>query len=266
MLRPLRLLPAVVLAALVPLVATPARATSITIDALTEAFPPNPCLPVSGQELIFTGSWCDGVSCPPGTVVTDCGGSGFAAQVGLPGVLGGVERAALVFPYGFNVSARIIAAAQRVDISVPLNGGGDGYVVFYSPEEGDWGLDLYGMGVTAIHVPLSGAITPAHPLVVRIVMSDYGDDVLLGGYAEKNVTATAAGDVVIPLAAFTVSSDFDYRSVDAISLQISECGNSSCPEPEVPARQFSIGPFTMDTGNPTASRSASWGGLKIRYR
>jgi len=246
--------------------AQPVAAASIAIDALTDAFPPNPCLPASSQQVIFTGSFCDGASCPPGTVVSGCGGSGFSEQIGLAGVLGGVARAADLRIYGNDVSARIVPSSQQIDVSLPPGNGVDGLSVNYSSDGADWALDLYGMGVSAIRVPVSGVITPSHPLIVRVVMSDFGDDVLLGGYAEFDAHATAAGDVVIPLSAFTVGYDFDFRSVDAISFSVSECGSSSCIGADLPARQFSIGPFTMDTGGATASRSPSWGRLKVRYR
>ena len=51
------------IALLLGVCAAPARA--LTLDSWTTSFPPNSCLPVTQQPILFSGPYCDGTTCPP---------------------------------------------------------------------------------------------------------------------------------------------------------------------------------------------------------
>jgi len=66
-------------------------ASIAVIDSFTDALPPNPLLTASGRPILFLGQTCDGVACPPGTVVTGPEFSDRVEQTGLPGIVGPIR-------------------------------------------------------------------------------------------------------------------------------------------------------------------------------
>lgn len=242
----------------------PASAGTIVLDQMTDPFPPHPCLN-SAQNVIFTGGYCDGIACPPDPFVS-CPGSGFVEQVGLPGVLGGVTRTSmLTTDLAKPSSARIDPALTTLQIAIPEGRGLDGLWWTYSNDVQDWNLDLLAGGTSAVQVPVSGAITADHPLVLRVVLQDYSDNGSPVGNAQIDRVVTEPGIVVIPFSSFQVDYRVVFDSVDYISLQLAECGSVSCAQ-TTPARQFAVGSISFLDAGATPAHATTWGALKTRYR
>ena len=64
----MRLRPASLAMLLLLALPAPSFATTLVVDAMTDPIPPNICLPVSHQPVLFVGRLCDGEACR-----RDCG-------------------------------------------------------------------------------------------------------------------------------------------------------------------------------------------------
>jgi hypothetical protein len=243
--------------AILLMVAAPALATAIVFDPLSSAIPPNPCLPLSGQPVIYVGSFCDGVACPPAPLANPaCSGGTTPLQVDLPGVLAVSRRAEI--SGGPTANARsspgtgniVVTTADPAFVATEL---------MYTTAN----LDLTSLGATALRVSLGGDITPAKPLWCVAMIEDFESPVPFS-YASLEIAATAAGDLVLPLAAFVQSAPFPYTGVNTITLAFRDCPAASCTG-TYPGRVYSIGPIGLDT-QPTAPTRPTWGRLKTIYR
>lgn len=251
----------------------PVGAFALDLDRFTDALPPNPCLPNSGQPVVFAGKYCDGAACPPDLLVT-CE-SLEVSQTGQAGVLAGTERHVRLFPFfGDGVTAmsvRIDPATQRLhatldattEVGVALNYG----TPFNSiPDASALNLNLLSLGVVSLKFELAGSFTPAQPLYVFV---QFLSDAFTGPrpWAIAAVTVSQAGVVTIPLAAFQSYSGFTMTDVDDIELWFSPCGDFEigCPTGSYDPMQFSLGPIVFHQGVVAASRT-SWGSLKSIYR
>lgn len=243
------------------LLATPAGAAPLTLDHFTDAFPPNPCLPLSGAPVIFTGAWCDGAACPPDPWAA-CEQE-FALQTGLPGVLGGAQRMVQLEwldPTDASAVVRTDLGRLEARTSGPAWSG-------LQLQYGDFGagldLDLVTAGASELRIPITGGVSASQPLEVEVSLATlceyyYANSVVL------DRTVTGPGVLVIPLAAFPPYGCFSFANVDWVRVRFTDCPGSDCPGP-VPAREFAIGPITFESGS-TAARRVSWGRLKTAYR
>lgn len=251
----------------------PAGAFALDLDRFTDALPPNPCLPLSGQPVVFAGEYCDGAACPPAPWVT-CG-SMEAIQNGLPGVFAGTRRHVRLFPFYGDVlnkmSVRIDPGTQRMlatldattEVGIALNYG----TPFASiPDPGALNLDLVALGVESVRLELAGSFTPAQPLFVFIEFLSDGFT-SPRPFAIAQTTVSQAGVVTIPLAAFQSWQGFSMTDVDDIELWFSQCADveNGCPTGVYDPMQFSLGPIVFHQGTTPASRT-SWGSLKSFYR
>jgi len=243
----------------------PTAACALTLDAFTDALPPNPCLPVSGAPIVFQGVVCDGAACPP-----DAWSSCYqneAAQSGLGGVLFGVPRAMRVLAGSdIAVTARVRPELGVVEVT---SGGPNNHLfhVRYGTSAGNplesLALDLTGLGALAFRIPLTGSVSSTEPM--DVVVQLWGGPGAGPPNADATVLVTASGDVVAPLSAFTTRFGFSFSDVWGIDVAVVDCNDESCPDEPYPARAYTIGPITIDAG-PTATGARSWGTLKTRYR
>jgi len=249
----------------------PASATALTLDSFSQALPPNPCLPLSNQPVVFTGSYCDGVACPPDPWVT-CGQS-EVTQFGLPGVIAGARRQVGVNTWTDEpVHARVDLVAHRLQIAfegvheaiagVSYGTPGNPY-----PEPGALNLNLIALGATSVQVPLDGNLSPATPLLLLVEFLSDGDEIPRPS-ASATVVVQQPGIVDIPLAAFVPLLGFTMADVDDIEIWFGNCldADNGCDgDATFPPMAFSVGPIEIVTP-PTASRRSSWGHLKQLYR
>lgn len=240
------------------LLPTASHAGLVSFDAMTNAFPPNPCLPNTGAPVVFVGAYCDGVTCPPDPWnLAACNGQLTAFQVGLPGVLAPLRRAEITG--GPTANARSVPASSRIDVQTQT----PAFVamgLLYSASN----LDLVGMQALAFRIELQGDISPSKPLWCLAQVGDNANPAI-DTYARLEIAATAPGELVLPLASFVQAVPFAYTGVDAITFTFRDCAVASCTG-SYPGRAYSIGPITIETGGPTPTAASSWGRLRTLYR
>jgi hypothetical protein len=240
------------------ILAAPAPATAIVFDPLTSAFPPNSCLPLSGQPVIYVGSFCDGVACPPAPLANPaCDGGTTPAQVGLPGMLAVSRRAEITG--GPTANARSSPGTGTILVTTS-NPAFVAMELAYTTAD----LDLVSLGATALRVRLSGDISPAKPLWCVAMIEDFESPIPYS-YARLEIAATAVGGLVLPLAAFVQSAPFPYSGVNTLTLSFRDCPVASCTG-SYPGRVYSIGQIQIDTSGSTAAPGPTWGRLKAIYR
>src|SRR5262249_15464276 len=214
-------LPALILPVL--LWAGPAHA--ITLDAFTDAFPPNDCLPYSGQLVVFAGEFCDGFYCPPDPLAS-CEVN-TASQQSLPGVWNGSWRAVTVTSQDgvtpIHAEVRTFSGLLLVSSSA---GYGHELEVRYGGATGyQMNLDLAGLGATHVVVPIPGDITPARLLYARVQLGTL-EHSPPGGVLHSvslDVTISTSGSLTLPLSSFPPVAGFSLSDVDLLSIQVSEC-------------------------------------------
>lgn len=254
------------------LLVMPACAFGLDLDGFTAAFPPNPCLPNSGDRVVFAGQFCDGAACPPDAWVT-CG-SAEVAQTNLPGVLNGTRRQVTMYELfnpASNLSARIDAAARRLHVTFDATTEAGVMVDYgtpydYTQDPDALNLDLLALGVESLRFDLEGDFSPAQPLFVAVeFLSDGPTAPRPSAYA--TVTVSQDGVVTIPLLAFQPRQPFSMSDVDDIQLWFSQCTDydNGCSGATYEPVHFSLGPIAFVQGVTPASRS-SWGRLKSVYR
>lgn len=255
------------------LILLPSGAFALDLDRFTDELPPNPCLPNSGQPVVFAGPYCDGAACPPDTWVT-CA-SVEVVQDGLAGVFAGTRRHVRLFPfYGqlFNaMSVRVDPGTNRLNATLDTRTE-VGVLLDYGtpyasiPDPGALNLDLLSLGVESFRFDLAGDLSPAQPLFVHV-------EFLSDGFTSPRPSAAAevlvsqAGTVSIPLAAFQSLQGFSMSDVDDIQVWFSQCADfeNGCPTGNYEPIQFSLGPIEFHQGIVAATRT-SWGMLKSLYR
>src|SRR5262249_9711851 len=170
------------------------------IDDLSQTLPPNPCMPASHKAIVFEGESCDGVSCPPGPLVTSsCAGASVTTQTGLSSVLQNashtVVRKAFV---GTNQSTHSVSATVNTALNRWQSSGDDplgtiSYLWYSAP---GWNLNFPAMGVASVQVAVEGDITAAKPLYCWLELI-YDDAVYR--YGQMTVVMTAPGLVTFPI-------------------------------------------------------------------
>jgi hypothetical protein len=252
---------------LVALIALPTStsAATLVLDSMTEAFDPNPCLPSTLQPVIFRGSFCDGATCPPGTLVSGCAGSELTTQFELTGILQdgalSVVRQSKIDNFDAwsgSASAQLRPEATRVDVSTTDPEGSIFYLRYGSAT---WHLNLADLLATHVRVLVQGDISPSRSLYCTVQMIDRSAPFK---YASSTVVATGAGILSLPITGFFTLGGFDFTHVDDINFVFQDC-QFGCST-GVPAREYAVGPITIDAIEATSSTRTSWGRLKTLYR
>jgi hypothetical protein len=252
------------------LLSIPASALGLTLDSFTDPLPQNPCLPVSGQRVVFTGLYCDGVSCPPGSMVY-CA-ENDVLQTGLAGALGGRRQTGVFNWVDETVHARIDPPTQTLlvgfegtsesGVEVAYGTPGDPY-----PQPDALDLDLPGSGVESLRLVVGGDISPSKPLLVYVFLLSDGPVIPRPGATATRIL-DQPGIVTIPLADFVPDPGFTLSDVDDIQVGFSNCldfDNGCSSETVYASQQFSLGPIEFVT-NPTPTQATSWGQIKAIYR
>lgn len=255
MLRPLLLLTML-------LAAVPARATVLTLDAMTDLLPYNPCLqqPV---PVLFTGTWCEGV-CPPDVPTGWCNQGWSAIQSYLPGVLqdplSGYTWVRWTELHGVELDqptwARVDPETRRLVVSIPRSHGGTGLYLRYGISD-EGAVDPVGAGAGAFGFVFEGDITPARPLMVNLILD------ARWGQCVADLSVTAPGPLIVPFSAIPCYGEFDFRALRRLEMTITENGGTF---DWFDARRFSIGPITFEPTGATPAHRRSWGTLKTHYR
>ncbi len=246
------------------LLPTKASSSTTVLDAMTDAFPPSPCLPNSGQRVIFRGGFCDGTACPPDPMVPPTIDCDQVAQSGLPGAYAPFRFASVYQDPTWTgpISARVVPGSTHLQVATSAPVDVSFLLLSYSNGTANWNLDL--STALEFHFTLEGDVSPALPLTVDLTLYDM-DAPIDGENATIRLTLVAPGPVSLPLTSFTRSPSFDPSTVDEILFFFMNCGDETCPGP-YPSRQFAVGPISITGDLPTASRSTTWGQLKARYR
>lgn len=243
------------------LVAAPpaSAATLLVLDSMTDAFPANPCLPVSHQPIVFLGTACDGASCPPGTVVSSsCSGAQSTLQAAGPGMNPVVSIRQAGITGGWQARAWVDPAMAQLHFEDV----GPSFVSLYLAYS-TTPLDLAAMGAVALRISFQGTISPSAPLWCIVQLAANG----LPGHPSARVETqiTSTGDFVLPFSAFVPSGSFDFHGINVITLDFRDCKASNCTG-SYPARPYSVGPISFVSDSPTDAVHRSWGSVKIAYR
>jgi hypothetical protein len=235
-------------------------AFGIGVDDFSNAFPPNPCLPNSGQAVIFSGLFCDGAACPPDPMAS-CALSG-ALQTGLSGVLAGAKRDAVVSGQvqETNLHAVVNTASNRLEVVTEENAQHFARIAYYGDTELD--LNFVSLGVEAVRFSVGGDVSPTMPLDVEVLLVDLA---FPNRTAYKVLTLTAPGNYVTTLAELTLINGFDFMHVDVINVSMGDCFQTDCTGTPKGPRSYWFGPLSLDT-HPVPVNPSSWGAVKSRYR
>ena len=256
--NPLRVRVGLILVALL----IPTAGLAITLDAVSDPFPPNPCLPNSGARVVFVGSFCDGVTCPPDPPAT-CE-QDFAIQTGLPGVYAGSYReASVAWESGpIDVSARLRDDLHAIEVT---SGGGHSHRVHlqYGDFSANMNLDLTTLGVTEVVMEFGGDVSPSLPLRCSVQMYTLAGPSYYAG-CDLTLPVTQSGPLAFPLDQFQAILGFSFADVDMIQIDVGECPGQFCEAPAT-VRAYTIGPIRGEAGV-VANRATTWGRLKSVYR
>lgn len=224
---------------------------AVTIDDLSDQFPPNPDLPVSGRPVIFVGYKCDGSACPPGVMVTHTG-SDAAYQTGLAGVLGG-EREAVIYEVTGTADAGIWGPGNV--ISFNHNAGASAILDLFYGVSAELNADLTAGMATALIVEVLSGDMYAGPRPVHCTITVTSN---LGTGSET--TASQTLDLIDETEyefPFTGFAGIDFTDVDRISYRFDASDYTSV--------DFSIGPLRTDE-EMVGVEDTTWGAIKSQYR
>jgi len=260
-----RLLPLIVV---ISVLAASSDASAFILDRFTDALPANPCLPQSGQPVVFDGPFCDGTSCPPDPLAP-CA-ENDAVQTGLSGVFAGTRRTAETLAFGGTVTGRIDPVAARFHGSLDVFS--DGWITLsygtpyqFTHDADALNLNLPALGVSGVEFVIEGGPSPATPLYLWIFfLADAASSPRPWAPAQRAITAP--GTVFVPLTDFTPSPGFTMSDVDDIQFIFSNCESIDLKCSEfLPAVDFALGPIEF-VAAPTPASPVSWGRVKAAYR
>ena len=240
----------VALALLPALLISFSSAGAVTIDDLSDQFPPNPDLPVSGRAIIFVGYKCDGSACPPGAMVTHSG-SDAAFQSGLSGVLGG-EREAVIHEVTGTADAGIWGPGNV--ISFNHNAGASAILDLSYGVSVELNADLTAGMATALIVEVLSGDMYAGPRPVHCTIT-----VTSGLGTGSETTASQTVDLIDETQyefPFTGFAGVDFTDVDRISYRFDASDYTSV--------DFSIGPLRTDE-QVVGVEQSTWGSIKSRF-
>jgi hypothetical protein len=251
--------------------AVASSASALTLDAFTEPFPPNPCLPNSDGPVIFIGPYCDGLSCPPdpwATCIQD-----QALQTGLPGVHGGRREVRVIEWAGSGtLTARVDPGSgslvARFDVTAEAGVNlayGTPYVWTQDPDA--LNLDLVALGASGFEFPVEGTFSPGQPLFVAITLLADAPGLPPRPSATATRVVADPGPVLVALEEFVAQPGFTMSDVDDIEIWLSNCTDfdQGCTDAEYAPFDVRLGPVSIATG-PTPTAATSWGRVKASYR
>lgn len=238
--------------------AGPSASSVLVLDSWSDAFPANSLLPNTQQPVLFTGDYCDGAACPPGTVAHYDHWDAGVIQPGLAGILAGaIDRRFDLSSYGYQTaSARIDPATHRLLVSTAE--ASDQYIseILVTDQE----ANLVALGLEAFRCDVQGTFSAAQPLFVEMSLQGPNDTV-----AYVNARIDTPGMLTIAFDQFIVPPGFSFEHVRNVSFSFGDCmRDEDCG--------ITHGPMTYSLGSaalvsvPTAARPASWGSLKGLYR
>jgi len=227
------------------------QAFAVTIDDFSDQYPSNPDLPVSGRQIIFVGSTCDGSACPPGTLVSHLV-SDQAIQTGLAGVLGSVREATIWYVAG-TANSNIYGPGNMLT----FNHNAGASAILELRYGGGTGLnaDLTVDGGTALIVEVVGGDMYAGPRPVPCTVT-----VTSGAGTGSEITASQSLDLIddmiytYPFSGFT---GVDFSDVDYITYYFDASA--------VSAVDFAVGPLSTDVDE-VGVEDSTWGAIKGMYR
>lgn len=257
-----------VMALLVLLLVQPraAQAATLVMDPFLDPLPPNPCLTVSQQRVLFTTSACDGASCPPAAVVPVCPGASQVLQTSLPSLPAGRARRTRLQelpPHSGPAPQRMTAEILAAQGAVKFTCGepecyGTLFIEYQSASGSRPNLAALGMGEFRVHV--EGEMSPSVPLGCYVLLEDASFRI-----ATADTSVTTSGDIVIPLTRFATDPGFTFNDLRWISAEFGECTSGGCTN-GLPIPNFTAGPLTFDSSPPVSVARSSWGWLKSHYR
>ncbi|MCE9627073.1 MAG: hypothetical protein K8R56_04050 [Candidatus Eisenbacteria bacterium] len=240
-------------------VAVPSLAGTIVLEPWTTPFPPNLCLEDTHAAVIFAGPYCDGFSCPPGTIrFGPCNGSNSTEFSVLSSESFGTFTR-YVDLQGETVSSGILPSAQRIDFrhgDIP---------VWLSVLDYQWsipgGFNLPAHGVDELQFEVLGTPGIDPPISVTVIL--WG----LTGQLTLTRSITQPGLVSLPLADFESVTGYTGTDVNEVSVEFSNCPNADCTGlPPATAGGFSLGPISFHSTLPTPTKQRSWSQVKSIYR
>lgn len=214
-------------------------AQAVTIDAFTDPYPPNPDLPVSGREIVFVGTTCDGGACPPGAIINHTP-TDQSSQVGLPGVLGG-ERDALITQTTGTANSVIVQGYFTHN----HNAGAASTLEVRYGVTNDLDADLTYAGADAMVIDLiSGDMySGPRPVPVTITVTTSSQQSMIND-----------GIYLFPFIAF---AGVDFTDIDKISYFFDASAHTSV--------DYALGPFRTNEP-PVQINQTTWGRTKAIYR
>ena len=231
------------------LLAAPGLAGAVIIDAFTDPYPPNPLLPVSGRQIIFVGSTCDGGACPPNAIVSNPV-SDSADQGGLAGVLGG-NRYAQINHVAGTANSNIV---PTYGFTYNHNAGASSLLDLDYGRTVDLSADLTVNAATGFEISVAGDMY-AGPRPIPCTFT-----VTSGRGTGSEATASLTQDLVadgaytFPFASF---AGVDFTDVDRIQVRFDASA--------VSAVDFAV--FYIETNEPpTPVENSTWGRIKTQYR
>jgi hypothetical protein len=212
--------------------AVPATAAAVAIDDFSAAFPPNPDLPVSGRQIIFVGSTCDGSACPPGAIINHPVND-LAVQTGLSGVLGG-HREGEIFAVAGTANSNIVPNTSLGNLLTFNHNAGASAVLelrYGIAADLDADLTLFASDAFEVSVLSGDMVSGPRPVPCTITVTS-------GRGTAAEVTASHTLDLVLEDSYFFFYTDFpgvDFTDVDRILYEFDAS--------QVSAVDFAIGPL-----------------------
>ncbi len=213
---------------------------AFTIDAFTDAFPPNPDLPGSGQPILFVGTVWD----PSGSFVSHMS-SDVASQSGLPGVLEGDRYVDLHYVNG-TASAVIL---NGLSYSNDAGGRSTLYLLYGMANDLNADLTVYAGTQLEIQVVEGDMYAGPRPLPCTITVTSHRG-------TPQEATASVSRDLIsngLYAYPFTSFTGVDFTDVDMIRVVFDAS--------QVSAVDVLIGPFETD-GDPVPVKPTTWGQIK----
>ena len=238
-------------------VATASPATATIIDAFTDPLPAHPSLPVSGANVLFLGSLCDGAACPPATVVTNPSTYDVTQQSGLPGIVSPFRKATFGTYFEPNPGS---AGTLSID---PAGGGSlalaspGGPMLTVQLVYGDWEnpmhLDLDADGSDRLEIDIPALTLGQFGQLQVLVRLQQGTGIATK-HAGKDYMVTGPGTLVVPYADLDGLEEF-IDDVESIQIHF----NISTPN------ELVVWEIRTDS-TPTPAAPTSWGQIKSAYR
>jgi hypothetical protein len=242
-------------------VATDSSATATIIDSFTDPLPAHPSLPASGASVLFLGSRCDGVACPPGTIVTNPGAFDGTEQSGLPGIVAPFRKAVFATYFEPNPGSSgtlFIDPTGGGSLAVETPGGPPLAVILdYGDRDRPVNLDLRADGSDHFEIDILDLSVPQFGSVSAHVAVGGNGGFGSGEFAVRSYSLSGPGTLVVPYADLAGLDEFDdHVRFFTISFIVYQGGATT---------RLAVGEIRT-ASTPTAAAGTSWGRIKSAYR